>query len=171
MFFYQRFQRPPLSPARCRNSCWTYSSTRKLTGHPRPGDSTSGVFSGGISTVDTKNIWGRHETLHTKFCLTYSITDPFPLSELLLCYYTSYLARKGLAPQTIKAYLAALRNAQILLGLPRPTRTVVASTAKKSAGRHWQDTTSNWEHKSEDQTPHHRSCSDKDQGSLAGDNT
>ena len=56
----------------------------------------------------------------TKFCFTYSITDPFPLSELLLCYYTSYLARKGLAPQTIKAYLAALRNTQISLGLPDP---------------------------------------------------
>ena len=64
MVFYQRCQRPPLSPARCRNSCWTYSSTRKPTGHPRLGNSTSGVFSGGISTVDTKNIRGRHETLH-----------------------------------------------------------------------------------------------------------
>ena len=29
---------------------------------------------------------------------------------LLLCYYASYLANQGLAPQTVKAYMAALRS-------------------------------------------------------------
>ncbi len=42
------------------------------------------------------------------------------MSELTLCYYSSYLAKKELAPQTIKSYLAALRNAQISMGLPDP---------------------------------------------------
>ena len=55
-----------------------------------------------------------------QFCSTYNVLDPFPVTELTLCYYVSYLAEKGLAPQTGKAYLAAVRNAQISLGLPDP---------------------------------------------------
>ena len=54
------------------------------------------------------------------FCSAYNVCDPFPVSELTLCYYSSYLAKKELAPQTIKSYLAALRNAQISMGLPDP---------------------------------------------------
>ena len=54
------------------------------------------------------------------FCNAFNITSPFPLTELLLCYYASYLADQGLAPQTIKSYLSALRDAQINLGLPDP---------------------------------------------------
>ena len=54
------------------------------------------------------------------FCTTCSITTPFPLTEHLLCCYAAYLADQGLAPQTVKSYLAALRNAQISLGLPDP---------------------------------------------------
>ena len=76
-------------------------------------------FQAGLAP-STQRTYGAGMKHFTKFCFTYSITDPFPFSELLLCYYTSYLARKGLAPQTIKAYLAALRNAQISLGLPDP---------------------------------------------------
>ena len=72
------------------------------------------------SAPSTQRTYGAGMKHFTKFCLTYSITDPFLLSELLLCYYTSYLVRKGLAPQMINAYLAALRNAQISLGLPDP---------------------------------------------------
>ena len=54
------------------------------------------------------------------FCTTFSIHNPFPLTELLLSYYAAHLADQGLAPQTIKSYLAALRNAQIGMGLPDP---------------------------------------------------
>lgn len=50
------------------------------------------------------------------FCSTYSILSPFPVSEALLCYYSSFLACKGLSPQTIKTYLAALRHTQVVLG-------------------------------------------------------
>ena len=55
-----------------------------------------------------------------QFCSSYTIPDPFPVSELTLCYFVSYLAEQGLAPQTGRAYLAAVRNAQISLGLPDP---------------------------------------------------
>lgn len=54
------------------------------------------------------------------FCTTYSVIDPFPLTEQTLCFFASYLAEQGLAPQTGKAYLSALRNTQISLGLPDP---------------------------------------------------
>lgn len=55
-----------------------------------------------------------------KFCTQYNIVDPFPLSEQLLCSFATYLADQGLAPQTGKSYLSALRNMQISLGLPDP---------------------------------------------------
>lgn len=54
------------------------------------------------------------------FCLKYSIATPFPLTEQLLCSFAAFLADQELAPQTIKSYLAAVRNMQISLGLPDP---------------------------------------------------
>ena len=54
------------------------------------------------------------------FCSLYSILSPFPVSEVMLCYYATYLACQRLAPQTIKTYLAAIRYMQITLGLPEP---------------------------------------------------
>ena len=54
------------------------------------------------------------------FCTTYNVLNPFPLSEQLLCTFAAFLADQGLAPQTIKSYLAAVRNIQISLGFPDP---------------------------------------------------
>ena len=54
------------------------------------------------------------------FCTTYNVLNPFPLSEQLLCTFAAFLADQGLAPQTIKSYLAAVRNMQISLGFPDP---------------------------------------------------
>ena len=54
------------------------------------------------------------------FCSLYSIISPFPVSESLLCYFSSYLACQNLSPQTIKTYLAGIRHTQITLGLPDP---------------------------------------------------
>ena len=47
-------------------------------------------------------------------------TPSLPVSEQLLCTFTAFLADQGLAPQTIKSYLAAVRNMQISLGFPDP---------------------------------------------------
>ena len=55
-----------------------------------------------------------------EFCSLYSIITPFPVSESILCYFSSYLACKTLSPQTIKTYLAGIRHMQITLGLPEP---------------------------------------------------
>ena len=52
------------------------------------------------------------------FCRSYNISSPFPVSELILCYFVVDLARQGLTPTTIKTYLAAIRHAQIVRGLP-----------------------------------------------------
>ena len=54
------------------------------------------------------------------FCERFSIVDPFPVTEPLLCSFAAFLADSGLAPQSIKSYLAAIRNTQLSLGLPDP---------------------------------------------------
>eukprot|EP00731_Ephydatia_muelleri_P029971 Em0021g494a len=52
------------------------------------------------------------------FCVEYNVFDPFPVNEKLLCYFATKLANDGLAPQTIKVYLSAIRSMQLSLGLP-----------------------------------------------------
>jgi hypothetical protein len=42
------------------------------------------------------------------------------VTEHLLCCFAAYLADDGLAPQSIKSYLSAVRNMQLALGLPDP---------------------------------------------------
>eukprot|EP00731_Ephydatia_muelleri_P011099 Em0005g1685a len=54
------------------------------------------------------------------FCVQYNVSDPFPVTEKLLCYFSTKLANDGLAPQTIKVYLSAIRSTQLSLGLPLP---------------------------------------------------
>ena len=54
------------------------------------------------------------------FCTLFNIHAPFPVTEQLLCSFAAYLADQGLSPQTIKGYLAAVRNTQISLGFPDP---------------------------------------------------
>ena len=55
---------------------------------------------------------------YISFCAAYHIADPFPVNEAMLCYFVVMLARDGLAPATIKTYLAAVRHAQIERGFP-----------------------------------------------------
>ena len=42
------------------------------------------------------------------------------MSETSLCAFVATLARQGLAPGTIRTYLAAVRHAQVVRGLPEP---------------------------------------------------
>ena len=62
------------------------------------------------------------------FCAQFGVSNPFPVPQALMCYYVAYLANSGLAYQTIKTYLAAVRHAQIAKGLPEPKE--VASMPK-----------------------------------------
>ena len=54
------------------------------------------------------------------FCERFNVADPFPVTEHLLCAFAAFMADGGLASQTIKSYLAAVRNTQLSLGLPDP---------------------------------------------------
>ncbi len=54
------------------------------------------------------------------YCIHFSVSDPFPVNEMVLCSFAAYLADEGLAPQTIKTYLSAVRNTQLSLGFPDP---------------------------------------------------
>ena len=42
------------------------------------------------------------------------------MTEMTLCSFAAYLADQHLSPQTIKSYLAGIRNVQLSLGLPDP---------------------------------------------------
>ena len=44
------------------------------------------------------------------FCSLFDIHSPFPVTEHLLCSFAAHLPKQGLAPQTIKGYLAAVRK-------------------------------------------------------------
>ena len=54
------------------------------------------------------------------FCDHFNVSSPFPVAEYTLCSFAAHLADQGLAPQTIRVYLAAVRNTQLSLGLPDP---------------------------------------------------
>ena len=74
------------------------------------------------------------------FCEKYSVADPFPH---LLCAFAAFMADGNLAGQTVKSYLAAVRNTQLSLGLPDPReqsalpilRRVQAGIARARLGR------------------------------------
>ena len=51
------------------------------------------------------------------FCTKY-IYDPFPITENVVCCFSVYMTESGLSVQTVKTYMAAIRNAYISLGLP-----------------------------------------------------
>lgn len=50
------------------------------------------------------------------FCTKYSVMDPFPVNELLVCRFYVEMAGQGVAPTTPKTYLTGIRHAQIMRG-------------------------------------------------------
>ena len=75
--------------------------------------------SAGIAASTRKAYNSAHKRFHS-FCIHFSIGNPFPVSESLLCYFAAFLAREGLAPTSIKVYLAAVRYMQVVMGFPEP---------------------------------------------------
>lgn len=55
-----------------------------------------------------------------KFCETYQVFTPFPVSERTLSAFVAHLHKGGLAPGTVKSYLAAVRYVQIAQGFGDP---------------------------------------------------
>ena len=74
-------------------------------------------FRGGLAPL-TQRIYTSAMKKFNTFCIECNMGEPFPVTEQLLCSYAAYLADAGLAPQTIKSYLAAVRDMQISIGLP-----------------------------------------------------
>ena len=54
------------------------------------------------------------------FCTHSNIFTPFLVTEYLLCCFAAHLADQDLVPQTVKGYLAAVRNTQNSLNFPDP---------------------------------------------------
>ena len=67
------------------------------------------------------------------FCDRFNVLTPFPITEYTMYSFAAYLADQGLAPQTIKMYLAAMRNMQRASG---PTRPLLSASVEESDGRH-----------------------------------
>ena len=76
-------------------------------------------FQDGLAPATQRTYKAAMKRFHS-FCLRFNVENPFPLSEHLLCCFASFLADQGLAPQTGKSYMSALRSMQISLGLPDP---------------------------------------------------
>ena len=57
---------------------------------------------------------------YLSFCYVFGVAAPFPVSEALLCYFVTSLAREGVAPSTVRTYLAVVRHAQVVRGHPGP---------------------------------------------------
>lgn len=55
-----------------------------------------------------------------RFCVMYSISNPLPVSQSMLCPFISHLADSGLACGTVNTYSAAVRYLQISNDLPEP---------------------------------------------------
>ena len=68
----------------------------------------------GITQSTTKYYKSAHKHFHSFCTIHFSITDPFSMSESLLCYFAAYLAREGLAPTSIKLYLSAVPHMQVV---------------------------------------------------------
>ena len=68
----------------------------------------------------TKRTYGAGAKHFHEFCVKYNLFNPFPITEQTLCYFATYLASSDLSPQTIRTYLAAVRNMHISLGFPDP---------------------------------------------------
>ena len=58
-----------------------------------------------------------------QFCFAFNVSQPFPLSENVLCYFVAMLAYQGLAIQSIKTYVAAVKHENVASGNPDLVKT------------------------------------------------
>ena len=77
------------------------------------------LFSAGIAP-STQKTYRSGSKRFIQFCEQYGISEPFPVNEQVLVYFVASLYRGGLSGGTVKSYLAAVRHAQIALGLGDP---------------------------------------------------
>jgi len=73
------------------------------------------LFTAGIAS-STRKVYGTGASRYTKFCEATSLSA-YPTSENTLMLFVAHLHSEGLAPGTIKSYLAGVRHDQIGAGL------------------------------------------------------
>ena len=98
------------------------------------------LFLAGLAD-STQKAYKSGERRYAEFCTRTGVT-PFPTKETTLSAFVAHLYREGLAASTVKSYLAAVRHAQIALGLGDPKMAgmpqleyVTKGLRKKTAGR------------------------------------
>ena len=78
------------------------------------------IFASRTVAPSTRKTYSSASKIFHAFCVKFNIPSPFPVSEHTLCCFAAYLAEEGLAPQTAKTYLSAVRNLKLSMGLPYP---------------------------------------------------
>ena len=68
----------------------------------------------------TRQIYNSAMNMFNAFCTQYTVTKTFPATEHPLCTLAAHMADVGLSSQSIKTYLATVRNTQLSLELPDP---------------------------------------------------
>jgi len=77
------------------------------------------LFVNGLVPLMNKNYHSGSKRF-VSFCNRNHITVPFPVSKQLLSCFAAYFCKEGLKGGTVKSYMAAVRHAQISLGLRDP---------------------------------------------------
>ena len=77
------------------------------------------LFKAGLAPATLK-VYKTGSNRYHSFCVMYNVHNPFPAREDTLLRFVAHLYRGGLKAGTIKSYLAAIRHAQIALGLGNP---------------------------------------------------
>lgn len=120
---------PILCTGSARNQQSPFPSPTKSASTPVPGetrlaltslDATVSQFYRAALTASTQRTYQSGKKRYISFCVKYKVEYPIPVSEKLLCYFVSFLAKEGLAHSTIKSYLSAVRHLQISLGHEDP---------------------------------------------------
>ena len=73
----------------------------------------------------------------TAFCELYEVQDPFLVTGNLPYSFAAFLGDQGLAPQTIKSYLAANRNTQLSPWPSQPQRSLHTARTEEGTSRGW----------------------------------
>ena len=68
--------------------------------------------------VSTRKTYDAALRRYSQFCFAFNVSAPFPVSEHLLCYFVSMLAFQGLALQTVKTYVSAVKHENVAVGFP-----------------------------------------------------
>lgn len=79
------------------------------------------LFSSGLAP-STRRVYQSGGKRYALFCTEFGFRQAFPVTEQLLVRFVAKLYQDGLSGGTVKSYLAAVRHAQITLGLGDPHR-------------------------------------------------